>query len=108
MSTLLLLGTQLKVLRPLQRQMFLRLTLLTFQSQYNLTSRLGLLVEDRLGLSTETHLFGIVTTFALGKVRGLAGFVLSDLVDFVLAAFTAGAVGFAFFGDVDHDFNMYF
>ena len=106
MSTLLLLGTQLEMLRPLQCQVLLRLTLLTFQTQYNLTSRLGLLVKDGLGLSTKSHLFGIVTTLALGKVGRLAGFVLCYLVNFVLAAFATGTVGFAFFGDVDHDADV--
>ena len=103
MSTLLLLGTQLEMLRPLQRQVFLRLALLAFQTQNNLTCRLGLLVKHRLGLSTKSHLFGIITTLALGEVGGFAGFVLSHLVNFVLAAFAPGTVGFAFFGDVDHD-----
>ena len=106
MSTLLLLGTQLEMLRPLQCQVLLRLTLLTFQTQYNLTSRLGLLVKDGLGLSTKSHLFGIVTTLALGKIGRLAGFVLCYLVNFVFAAFATGAVGFAFFGDVDHDADV--
>lgn len=102
MSTLLLLRTQLEMLRPLQRQMFLRLALFAFQTQDNLTCRLGLLVKDGLGLSTESHLLGVVPTLALGKVGGLAGFVLRYLVNFVLAAFSPGAIGFTFFRDVDH------
>lgn len=102
MTTLRLLGTQLEVLRPLQRQMFLRLTLLTFQSEHNLPRCLGLLVEYRLRLSSETHLFGVVPALTLGEVGGFAGLVLRHLVGLVLAAFLAGAEGFAFLGYVDH------
>lgn len=102
MTTLSLLGTQLKVLRPLQRQMLLRLTFLTLQTQHNLTSGLGLLVKDGLGLTSETHLLGIVTTLSLSEVGCFTGLVLGDLVVLVLTAFLAGAVGFAFLGYVDH------
>lgn len=102
MTSLHLLGTQLKVLGTLQSQMLLGLTFLTFQTKDNLTGSLGLLVEHGLGLSSETHLLGIVTTLSLGKVGRLSGLVLGDLVGLVLTALLAGAVGFAFFGYVDH------
>ena len=102
MSSLLLLGTQLKVLGTLQSQMLLGLTLLTFQTKNDLTGGLGLLVEHGLGLTSETHLLGIVTTLSLGEVRGLTGLVLGDLVGLVLSALLAGAEGFAFFGYVNH------
>jgi hypothetical protein len=82
--------------------MLLRLARFAFHTKHNLTSGLGLLVKDGLGLTAETHLFGVVTTFSLGEVRGLTGFVLGDLVDLVLAAFLAGAESFAFLGYVDH------
>ena len=102
MTSLSLLGTQLKVLGPLQGQMLLSLASLTFQTKHNLTSSLGLFVEDGLGLTTETHLFGVVTTLSLSKVGSLAGLVLSDLVGLVLTAFLASTVCFAFFGYVHH------
>ena len=102
MTRLSLLGTQLKVLRPLQGQMLLSLASLTFQTKNNLTSSLGLLVEHGLGLTTETHLFGVVTPFSLSEVGSLAGLVLSHLVNLVLTALLAGTVCLAFFGYVHH------
>lgn len=102
MTSLLLLGTQLKVLRPLQGQMLLGLALLTFQTKDNLPGSLGLLVEHGLSLTTETHLLGIVTTLSLGEVGGFPGLVLGDLVDLVLTAFLAGTVSLAFLGYVNH------
>jgi hypothetical protein len=102
MTSLSLLGTELEMLRPLQSQMLLSLALLTFHTQHNLPCSLGLLVKDGLGLTTETHLLGVVTTLSLGEVGGLARFVLGDLVDLVLAALLAGAEGFAFLGYVNH------
>ncbi len=71
-TTLLLLGTELEVLRPLQREVLLRLTLLVLQAQDDLAGRLGFLVENELGLTTETHLLGVVMAFPLGKVGHLA------------------------------------
>lgn len=102
MTSLSLLSAKLKVLSPLQRQMLLSLAGLALHPQDNLPGSLGLLVKDGLGLSTETHLFGVVPTLSLGEVGGFSGLVLGYLVDLVLTAFLAGAVGFAFFGDVDH------
>lgn len=63
---------QLKVLGPFQSQMLLRFAHLTFHTENYLTRGLGFLVEDRLGLSTKTHLLRVVTTLPLSKVRGLA------------------------------------
>ena len=101
-TTLLLLGTKLEVLRPLQREVLLRLTFLALQTQDNLTGRLGLLVEHGLGLTSETHLLGVVTALPLGEVGCLPRLVLGDLVDLVRTALASGAVRLAFFGDVDH------
>ena len=101
-TTLGLLGTQLEVFSPFQSQMFLCLASLAFQTKHNLTCGLCLLVKDGLRLTTETHLFGIVTTLSLGEVRGLSRLVLGYFVDLVLAAFFAGTKSFAFFGHVDH------
>ena len=55
-----------------------------------------------LGLTTETHLFGIVTTFSLGKVGSFAGLVLCYLVVLMLTAFLTGTECFTFLGNVDH------
>jgi len=101
-AALLLLGTQLEVLSPLQRQVLLRLTLLALQTKDDLTRGLGLLVEDGLGLPSEPHLLGIVTALPLCEVASLSRLVLCHLVDFVFAALASGAVSLAFFGHVDH------
>ena len=97
-----LLGAELEVLRPLERQVLLRLAFLALQPKDDLPRRLGLLVEHGLRLSSESHLLGIVPALALGEVRGLAGLVLGHLVVLVLPALLAGAVGLALFRDVDH------
>ena len=102
MTTLCLLGTELKVLSPLDCELLLGLTFLTFKTKDDLTGGLGLLVKHGLGLSTETHLFGIITAFSLCKVRGFSSLVLSDLVHSVLTAFASSAEGFALLGYVHH------
>ena len=102
MTSSLLLRTQLKMLRPLKRQLLLRLTLPTFQPQYDLTRSLRLLMKHRLCLTTKSHLLRIVAAFSLCEVTSFSGFVLSDFVWLVLAALTTRAVGLAFFGYVYH------
>ena len=102
MTRLSLLGTELEVLSTLENQMLLRLTFLALQTKDNLTCGLGLLVEHGLGLTSETHLLGIVTTLSLGEVGSLSGLVLGDLVDLVLTALLAGTVCLTFFGYVNH------
>jgi hypothetical protein len=82
-TALLLLGTELEVLRPLQREVLLCLTLLALQAQDNLAGRLGFLVENGLGLTTKTHLLGVIMAFPLGKVGCLARLVLGHFVDLV-------------------------
>lgn len=89
------------MLGSLQTQLLLGLTFLTFQTQDNLTGGLSLLVEDGLGLSTESHLLGIVTPLSLCEIRRLSSLVLSHLVGSVLLALTR-TVGLAFFGDIYH------
>lgn len=106
MARLGLLGTELEVLGTLKSQMLLGLTFLALQTKDDLTCGLGLLVEDGLGLTSETHLLAIVTTLSLGEVRGLSGLVLGHLVGLVLAALLAGAVSLTFLGYVNHfDYN---
>lgn len=89
------------MLATLQRQLQLGLALDALQSQHNLLGGLGLLVEDRLGLTTITGLLSVVSSLSLGEERGLAGLVLGHLVLGVLAALLALAVGVSGLGNVD-------
>jgi hypothetical protein len=98
--------TEFKVLGSLDTQLLFRLALFAFHSQHNLTSSLGLFVKHWLRLSSESHLFAIVTTFALGKVTSLSGFVLCHFVYGMLFAFSS-AVSFALLWDIDHGSNLY-
>jgi hypothetical protein len=100
MARLCLLGSELKMLRALKNKLLLRLTFLAFKTEHNLTSSFRLFVEDRLRLTTETHLLRVVTSLSLSKVRRLTGLVLSNFVHTMLLAF--GAEGAAFFWDIDH------
>jgi len=86
MTSLGLLSSKLEVLGSFQGQLLLGLALLTFKTDYNLTSGLCLLVENGLGLSSESHLLGIITTLSLSEVRSFSSLVLGDLVHSVLAA----------------------
>ena len=61
----LLLLAQLEVLGALDAQLLLRLALLALQSQRDLLGGFGLLVEDGLCLSTESHLLVVVSALAL-------------------------------------------
>lgn len=122
---------QLEVLASLQRQLLLGLALRALKTQDDLLGSLGLLVEDRLGLTTITALLSVVTTLTLGSERGLylwkhfarqhhipsflfawsrvyrvvciylASLVLGDLVLGVLVAVLGLAVRPAGFGNVD-------
>jgi hypothetical protein len=97
----LLVTTQLEVLATLERKLCLGLACCALQSQDNLLGGLGLLVEDRLGLTTVTGLLTVVTTLTLGEEGSLASLVLGDLVLGVLLAVLALAVGAASLGNVD-------
>lgn len=61
-----------------------------------------LLVENGLCLTAKTHLFVVITAFALREVRGLTSLVLRHLVRRVLAALLALAVGPALLRDIHH------
>jgi len=89
------------VLATLERKLCLGLACCALQSQDNLLGGLGLLVEDRLGLTTVTGLLTVVTTLTLGEEGGLASLVLGDLVLGVLLAVSALAVSAASLGNVD-------
>ena len=104
MTRLCCLGSQFEVLGSLQAKLFLGLTFLTFKTKHNLSCGLGLLVEHRLGLSTKTHLFGVVSALSLCEVTGLARLVLGHLVHGMLLAFS-GTVGLALFRNIHHGFS---
>lgn len=101
LALLLLVTTQLEVLTSLQRQLSLGLAADTLQSQHNLLGGLGLLVEDRLGLTTVTGLLTVVSSLTLGKERSLTGLVLGDLVLCVLSALLTLAESFSKLRNVD-------
>ena len=98
-SPVLLLLAELEVLGPLQSKLLLGLAL---KPQHNLPGSLSLLVEHGLGLSSESHLLGVVTALSLGKVGSLSSLVLGDLVDLVLAALLVLAVSAPLLGYVNH------
>ncbi len=100
MTSLCLLSSKLKVLGSLQNHLLLGLTLLTFETDNNLTGSLCLLVKDGLGLSSESHLLGVITTFSLIKVGSLSSLVLGDLVWPVLPALAA--IGVPGLWDIHH------
>lgn len=70
-----------------------------FHSQDDLLCGLSLLLEDRLGLTTETGLLTIVSSLTLGEKRSLTSLVLGDLVQGVLLARLALAVALLGLGD---------
>ncbi len=98
--------SEFEVLGSLKAQLLLGLTFFTFETKDDLTRGLGLLVEDGLGLSSETHLLRVITSLSLRKVGGLSSLVLGDLVEGVLLALSC-TVCLAFLGYVHHDAQLY-
>lgn len=94
------------MLAPLDRVHVHGLADLALQPQDNLLGGLGLFVEHRLGLATETRLLPVVAPLPLGIERSLPGLVLGDLVHLVLAAGLALAEGTLGLGDVDLEFEL--
>lgn len=74
------------MLTSLQSQLGLGLAVDTFQSQDNLLGGLSLLVENWLGLTTETGLLTVVSSLTLSEQGSLTSLVLGDLVLGVLSA----------------------
>jgi hypothetical protein len=116
------------VLATLQSELLLGLAGSALKTQDDLLGGLGLLVEDRLGLTTVTALLPVVTTLTLGEQGGLidpssvpvptrlpwrvgcihlASLVLGDLVLGVLVALLGLAVRPAGFGNVDLERKSY-
>lgn len=93
LTLLLFLTTQFEVLTSLQSQLGLGLASDTFQSQHDLFGGLGLLVENWLGLTTETGLFTVITSLTLGEQGSLTSLVLGNLVLSVLTAVLTLTVG---------------
>lgn len=60
------------MLASLEGQLLLGLARGAFESEDNLLGRLGLLVENRLGLTTVTGLLAVVSTLTLRESRSLA------------------------------------
>merc|ERR1711915_695331 len=97
LALLLLVTAQLEVLAPLDGQLLAVLAIGALHLEHDLPGGLSLLVEDGLGLTTETALLAIVTALALRGEGVLALLVLGDLVHGVLAALLALAEGLARF-----------
>ena len=70
-----------------------------FKSESNLFGLLGLLLQDGLGLTTETLLFGSIPSVALRPLVVLAFLVLNNLLFGVFLALLA--VGVLLFGSVN-------
>ena len=98
----LLVSTDFKVLAPLDRVLGYMFASLALEPQHNLLCSLCLLVEDWLCLSTITRLLAIVTTLSLSSKTILALLVLCNLVQGVLLALLALAVGLLGLGNVHH------
>merc|ERR1719330_434810 len=97
---LLRVRAQLEVLGPLDGLHALGLALGALKLQHDLFGRLSLLVEHRLGLSSEALLLLLVAPVSLRLSGLLARLILGDLVWRVLLAFLA--VGLARLRNVDH------
>jgi len=90
---LLLVSTNFEVLATLDGLLGDTLANLALELKYNLLCSLGLLVENRLCLTTEATLFAVVTPLPLRVKTILALLVLCDLVQSVLSALLCLAVG---------------
>lgn len=102
LALLLLVTTQLEVLTSLQRQLSLGLADNTLQSQDDLLGGLSLLVENWLGLTTETGLLSVISSLTLSEQGSLTSLVLGNLVLGVLTALLTLTVGLSSFWDVNY------
>lgn len=104
------------MLAALKNNLVLGRALSALQTKDNLLGGLGLLVEDRLGLTAKARLLPVITTLAyffvktrsdaiqlhtLSENGSLTSLVLSDLVVGVLLALLTWAEGLSGLGDVD-------
>lgn len=102
MVFLLLLRAQLEVLRALDRQLLLELTLGALHAQHDLLRRLRFLVKDGLLLATVALLLHVVAALALRVHTVFALLVLRDFVQGVLLAVLAFAERTTGLRNVDH------
>ena len=98
----LLLVIQLEVLRALEDVLDDHLAVRALELEHDLLRRLGLLVEDGLGLATITRLLPVVTALTLCEEAGFASLVLHDLEGLVRVAPHVRAVQRLLLGEVDH------
>lgn len=89
LSLPLFVTSQLEMFATLQWCLLAVLAFGALHTQHNLFSGLSLLSEDRLGLTTETLLFSVVTTSALSTFTLLRLLVLCHLVWLVALALLA-------------------
>uniref|UniRef100_A0A7S1KMF9 Uncharacterized protein n=1 Tax=Percolomonas cosmopolitus TaxID=63605 RepID=A0A7S1KMF9_9EUKA len=82
-SNLLLLLSQTELFASLQGLLGNSLACCALKFQQNLLCGLCLLVENRLGLSTKSRLFSVVTTISKTQSGFLCCFILGNLVLFV-------------------------
>lgn len=104
LGTSLLLISELEVLGALEDVLDGHLAAGASELQDDLLCGLGLLVEDRLGLTTITTLLTVVTALTLGEEASLTSLVLSDLELLVLVAGFMTAEHLLLLGELDHFF----
>ena len=93
--------TQFEVLATLEDVLSALRAVLALKLQHNLLGGLDLLVEDGLGLTSETGLLTVVTSLTLGSQTGLTGLLLpSDGMKSVLLAALAEST--LLLGKVNH------
>ena len=102
LSLLFLITTKFEVLASLKGLLGAIFAFNAFETNDNLLCRLGFLVENWLGLSTETGLLSVITALTLGIKRGFTSLVLGNLVQGVLFALLACTEGLSGLRDVDH------
>ena len=90
------------MLSSLEAQLLLGLAFFALKAKSNLLRRLGLLVEDGLGLTTKTLLLRVVASLTLSEVGRLACFILGHLVERVLPALLGLAVSLSLLRNVNH------
>jgi len=74
------------VFAPLDRLHARLFTVCALHPQHNLLGGLGLLVEDRLGLTSISSLFAVISPLPLREKRGFSSLVLGDFHGHVLLA----------------------
>jgi len=104
----LLITSQFKVFATLQWSLFTVFALSAFHTQYDLFGSFSLLPENRLGLTTETLLFSVVTSSTLSAFTLFRLFVLCYFMQFVAFALLAKRTTLFWYIHHLHDFYSYF